>query len=95
MSTITQFRLAVPVPDTRVRMPVAADEQVINLTLETDDKLLLTVVQAAHRLGIGRTLMYELLGSGQIRSVHVGRLHKIPADALDAFVARLREQSAR
>ena len=90
MSIITQFRLAVPVPDTRARMPVAADEQVINLTLETDDKLLLTVVQAAHRLGIGRTLMYELLGSGQIRSVHVGRLHKVPVDALARFVERCR-----
>ena len=59
MSTITQFRLAVPVPDTRARMPLAVDEQIINLTLETDDKLLLTVVEAAHRLGIARTLMYE------------------------------------
>jgi len=93
MSTITQFRLAVPVPDTRVRMPVAADEQVINLTLETDDKLLLTVVEAAHRLGIGRTLMYELLGSGQIRSVHVGRLHKVPAEALANFVERCRSDA--
>ena len=92
MSTITQFRLTVPVPHTRARMPVAADEQVINLTLETDDKLLLTVVEAAHRLGIGRTLMYELLGSGQIRSVHVGRLRKVPAEALADFVERCRSE---
>jgi len=90
MSTTTQFRLTVPVPVTRARMPVAADEQVINLTLETDDKLLLTVVEAAHRLGIGRTLMYELLGTGQIESVHVGRLHKVPAGALARFVERCR-----
>ena len=93
MSTITQFRLAVPVPVTRVRTPVAADEQIINLTLETDDKLLLTVVQAAHRLGIGRTLMYELLGTGQIESVHVGRLHKVPVDALARFVAGCHENA--
>jgi len=38
--------------------------------------------------------MYELLGSGQIASVHLGRLHKVPAEALDAFVARLRGQPA-
>jgi len=92
VSTTAQFRLTVPVPDTRARMPVAAEEQVINLTLETDEKLLLTVVEAAHRLGIGRTLMYELLGSGQIRSVHVGRLRKVPAEALANFVERCRSE---
>jgi len=93
MSTITQFRLAVPIPDTRVRTPLAVDEQIINLTLETDDKLLLTVVEAAQRLGIGRTLMYELLSSGQIDSVHVGRLHKVPAAALAKFVDRCRVEA--
>jgi len=66
------------------------DEQVINLTIESDEKLLLSVVEAAHRLGVGRTLMYELLGSGQIESMHVGRLHKVPAWALEAFVERQR-----
>jgi len=85
------LRLVAP---TEARSPIVPDAQIINLTIESDEKLLLTVVEAAHRLGIARTLMYELLGSGQIRSVHVGRLHKIPADALDAFVARLCERSA-
>ena len=41
-------------------------------------------------LGIGRTLMYELLGSGAIESVSVGRLRKVPFDALTDFVARRR-----
>ena len=93
MSTTAQFRLTVPVPVTRARMPVAADEQVINLTLETDDKLLLTVVEAAHRLGIGRTLMYELLGTGRIESVHVGRDLVEPADALERFVEHCRSDA--
>lgn len=53
-------------------------------------RLLLSVPEAASRLGIGRTLMYQLLGSGMIESVHVGRLHRVPADALDDYVARLR-----
>lgn len=44
-------------------------------------RLLLTVPEAARRLGIGRTLMYELISTGQIASVHVGRLRRIrPAD---------------
>jgi excisionase family DNA binding protein len=44
-------------------------------------RLLLTVSEAARRLGIGRTLMYELLSTGQVASVRVGRLRRIrPAD---------------
>jgi len=91
MTATAQLRLVAP---TETRARIVPEAQIINLTIESDEKLLLTVVEAAQRLGIGRTLMYELLGSGQIRSVHVGRLHKIPADALDAFIDRLREQSA-
>lgn len=57
---------------------------------DDDAKLLLTVVEAARRLGIGRTFMYELLASGQVDSVHVGRLHRVPVDALTDFVDRSR-----
>jgi len=39
--------------------------------------------------------MYELLTSGQIESLHVGRLHKIPAEALDAFIERQTEGRSR
>ena len=52
--------------------------------------LLLTVEQAAERLGIGRTLAYALVSAGEIESVHIGRLRRIPADALPAFLDRLR-----
>ncbi|HZL03928.1 MAG TPA: excisionase family DNA-binding protein [Coriobacteriia bacterium] len=90
MTATAQLRLVAP---TEARAPIVPDAQIINLTIENDEKLLLTVVEAAQRLGIGRTLMYELLGSGQIRSVHVGRLRKIPAHALDDYVERLRENT--
>ncbi|MFI8186409.1 excisionase family DNA-binding protein [Actinacidiphila glaucinigra] len=52
--------------------------------------LLLTVEETARRLGIGRTTCYSLISSGEIESVTVGRLRKVPADALPAYVARLR-----
>jgi excisionase family DNA binding protein len=87
MTATAQLRLVAP---TEKRAPVVPETQVVNLTIESDEKLLLTVVEAAHRLGIGRTLMYELLSSGQIESVHVGRLHKVPVDALVGFVERCR-----
>ncbi|QMU67131.1 helix-turn-helix domain-containing protein [Streptacidiphilus sp. P02-A3a] len=47
----------------------------------------LTVEEAARRLGVGRTTMYALLASGQIPSVAIGRLRRIPAEALNAYVA--------
>lgn len=56
-------------------------------------RILLSVNEAAAALGIGRTLMYELLGSGRLESVFVGRLHRVPADALADFVERLRTES--
>jgi len=85
MTATAQLRLVAP---TETRARIVPEAQIINLTIESDEKLLLTVVEAAHRLGIGRTLMYELLGTGRIESVHVGRLHKVPADALAKFVER-------
>jgi excisionase family DNA binding protein len=53
-------------------------------------RLLLTVEQAAHRLGIGRTLMYALVRDGDVESVQIGRLRRIPEDALTRYVDQLR-----
>jgi excisionase family DNA binding protein len=53
-------------------------------------KLLLTVEEAADRLGIGRTLAYALVKAGEIDSVQIGRLRRIPLGALDDFLTRLR-----
>ncbi|MBU7597385.1 helix-turn-helix domain-containing protein [Streptomyces sp. P38-E01] len=47
----------------------------------------LTVVEAARRLGIGRTKMYEYVSSGAIRSVKIGSLRRIPEEAVGEFLA--------
>ncbi len=62
-------------------------------TLSTYDPtlVLLTVEEAARRLHIGRTLCYRLIGSGELESVPVGRLRRVPADAVHEYVTRLRE----
>jgi excisionase family DNA binding protein len=52
---------------------------------------LLTVEEAARRLRIGRTLCYQLIGLGELESVPVGRLRRVPAEAVPEYVARLRE----
>ena len=57
-------------------------------------KLLLTVEEAARELSLGRSLLYELLLRGELRSVKVGRCRRIPRADLEAFVEELRAGSA-
>lgn len=53
-------------------------------------RLLLTIEEAAARLMLGRSTVYALVAAGHVESVHVGRACRIPAAALDDFVANLR-----
>lgn len=52
--------------------------------------VLLTVEEAARRLRIGRTLCYRLISSGELESITVGHLRRVPADAVPEFVSRRR-----
>lgn len=53
--------------------------------------LLLTIPEAARRLDIGRSKLYELVAAGQVEVVKIGRCARIPASALDDYVDRLRQ----
>ncbi|GGV04258.1 hypothetical protein GCM10010495_14960 [Kitasatospora herbaricolor] len=65
--------------------PVAFDPTLVALTVE----------EAARRLGIGRTTMYALIRDGEIESVPIGRLRRVPAEALTTYVrSRMRKNSA-
>ena len=46
-----------------------------------------TVPDACARLGVSRTTLYELIGSGQIRTFKVGARTLIPEAELRKFVA--------
>ncbi|QGN46359.1 excisionase family DNA-binding protein [Micromonospora sp. WMMC415] len=50
---------------------------------------LLTIEEAARRLGIGRTTMYALVKAGQVRTVTIGRLRRVPTFCLDEYVRNL------
>jgi excisionase family DNA binding protein len=58
------------------------------------DPLLLTVPEAATLLNIKRTKMFELITRGEIESVKVGAARKVPRDAVDAYIKRLRAQQS-
>jgi excisionase family DNA binding protein len=55
------------------------------------DALLLTPEQAARRLSIGRTKIYELVSKGVLRSVRIDRSRRIPATALADYVRALED----
>jgi excisionase family DNA binding protein len=55
--------------------------------MSTATPQLLTVVDAAHRLSISRSKLYELLADGELPSVRIGRTRRIATSALEEFVA--------
>ena len=59
------------------------------------NQLLLSPVQAARRLGIGRSTVYLLLADGQLESVHIGARRLVPVEGLERFVERLRRGDLR
>jgi excisionase family DNA binding protein len=55
-------------------------------------KKLLNVNEAATALGLGRSLVYTLIATGEITSIKIGRARRIPPSAIDEFIARRLEQ---
>ena len=49
-------------------------------------KLTYTVSEASKVLGIGRTKMYELVGSGEIQSIRFGDAIRISKEYIDGLV---------
>lgn len=57
-------------------------------------ELLLRPEAAAKVLGIGRTTVFRLIASGELQSVQIGRLRRIPATACRAYVEALQQGPA-
>lgn len=56
---------------------------------------LLTVPQAMAQLNVSRWTLYNLIRSGELASVTIGRARRIPATALDEFITnRLQQETA-
>jgi len=62
------------------------------LTEPQAPRQMLTIEQAAEALNIGRTTTYTLVGSGELESVRIGRLRRVPADAIGAYLDRLQTE---
>jgi excisionase family DNA binding protein len=54
--------------------------------------VLLTVEEAARCLRIGRTTCYALIRTGELESLTIGGLRRVPADAPATYLARRRAE---
>ena len=60
---------------------------------DTAARELYRVVQVMALLSLSRSVLYEELRSGRLRSVHVGRTRLIPATAITEYVALLEREA--
>ena len=57
-------------------------------------RILLTAEAAAEQLSLSRTTVYALIGTGELRSVKIGRGRRVPTDALTEYANSLAEATA-
>ena len=50
---------------------------------------LYSIELTTQELGISRTSVYELMATGKLRSVKIGRRRFVPREAIDDFIAGL------
>jgi len=53
------------------------------------ETVLIKIPEVMERLAVGQTKVYELMSSGELRSVKVGRSRRVPSDDLERFIAEL------
>jgi excisionase family DNA binding protein len=53
---------------------------------KSSERLTYSVIEAAALLGIGRVLAYELVRTGKLRTVRLGRRIVVPKRALDELL---------
>lgn len=56
--------------------------------------MLLTIDEAAASLRVSRWSVYNLIRSGQLRTIRIGRRHLVPMNALTECLERLKEMAA-
>jgi excisionase family DNA binding protein len=59
------------------------------------ERLLYQFREAAERLSLCERSVWQLVRDGKIRSVKIGKSHRIAAADLDEYVEQLRSQSGR
>jgi excisionase family DNA binding protein len=64
-------------------------DEMMRTTSGEIDPVLLRPEEVAAALGVGRTAVFELMRTGELRSVKIGKSRRIPTEAVREFVAGL------
>jgi len=72
-------------PDGPATVSVSQDRQ-------PETTRLLTVAEACARLRISKSALYDLIRSGRLATIRIGRRRLIPATALDVLIERLQAE---
>lgn len=59
------------------------------------EKVLLSIPEAADRLSLGRSKLYELMAAGELKPVRIGRAVRLATSEVDRFAERLQEQASK
>ena len=57
------------------------------------DRVLLTPEEVAEALHVGRCTVYDLIRTHQLQSFKIGKLRRIPVDAVHEFIERMAEEN--
>lgn len=57
------------------------------------ERVLLTAEEVAEALNVGRCTVYDLIRTGQLQSLKIGKLRRIPVDAVHEFARRMIAES--
>lgn len=64
--------------------------------MHTVERLLYSVSEAGHAIGVSRNRAYELVRTGQLPSIRIGKTLRVPVSALQDWIAQqLHEQINR
>jgi excisionase family DNA binding protein len=56
------------------------------------ERVLLTVPEVAEALQVGRCMVYDLIRTGRLESVKIGKLRRVRPEALREFTQRVAEE---
>lgn len=57
------------------------------------NRVFLTAEEAAESLHISRSKVYDLIRNGDLVSIKIGRLRRVPVDAVHEFARRLLDEA--
>jgi len=57
------------------------------------ERLLISVTEAARLLGFGRSMTYEFIRRGELKSLKIGGARRVLVSDVHEFVRRLREEA--